>query len=175
MTQEQDPGEFGTMTSCIAFVISCPSRLRGFISLCVAFSLVFCSGCGKANTLGTISVSGKVTYKGQAVEGATVSFVPDGTGRAATAFTTAGGAYDLMTLDSPGAIPGQYTVLVRKTEVSLASTQPVSMEDALKLNNRPPPPPKELLPAKYGDTTKSPLKYEVRKGQANSIDLQLTD
>src|SRR5262245_36469978 len=174
MTQVENYGEFGTMTSGTGFLISCP-RPRGFLSLCFAFSLVFCAGCGNANKLGTIRVSGKVTYKGQPVEGATVSSVPDGTGRAATAITTAGGTYDLMTLDSPGAIPGQYTVLVRKTEVPPASTQPVSMEDALKLNNRPPPPPKELLPAKYGDATKSPLKSEVKKGQSNSIDLQLTD
>jgi hypothetical protein len=51
----------------------------------------------------------------------------------------------------------------------------VSMEDALKLNSRPPPPPKELLPAKYSDATKSPLKVEVKAGQSNKLDLTLAD
>src|SRR5687768_7723562 len=138
----------------------------GFLH-CVLLLLTTISGCGPGNKLGTAPVTGTVTYRGQPVDGATVSFIPDGDGRPATAITKAGGAYQLTTLDSEGALPGQYTVLVRKMEISPASTQPVSMEDALKLNNRPPPPPKELLPAKYGDAAKSPLKFEVKKGQAN--------
>jgi Carboxypeptidase regulatory-like domain len=132
-------------------------------------------GCARQNSLGTVPVAGKVTHKGQPVEGATISFIPDGDGRPATAISGAGGAYSLFTLDSSGAIPGSYTVVVRKMETTTQSTQPVSMEEALKLNNRPPPPPKELLPAKYSDATKSPLKFEVKAGQSNTIDLTLAD
>jgi hypothetical protein len=49
------------------------------------------------------------------------------------------------------------------------------MEDAVKMNSRPPPPPKELLPAKYADAAKSPLKFEVKTGQTNTFDLPLAD
>ena len=148
------------------------SFLRSLVALLIgAFTL----GCSPSNPLGTAPVGGKVTYNGQPVAGATVSFVPDGDGRPATAITGADGAYNLTTLNWPGAVPGQYTVLVRKTDVALASNQPVSMEDAVKLNARPPPPPKELLPPKYADATKSPLKAEVKKGQKNAVDLQLAD
>ena len=154
---------------------TCSLRHCGFYLPCVVLLLTTIGGCGPGNTLGTMPVSGKVTYKGQSVEGATVSFIPDGDGRPATAITKAGGAYQLTTLDSVGALPGQYAVLVRKTEMPINSQESVSMEEALKLNNRPPPAPKELLPAKYGDAAKSPLKFEVKQGQANKFDIQLTD
>lgn len=137
--------------------------------------LAVCLGCGQRNPLGTVPVSGKVTYNGQPVESATVSFIPDGDGRPATAITGPGGSYNLATLNWQGAVPGEYTVVVRKTDMALASTQPVTMEDALKLNNRPPPAPKELLPAKYADASRSPLKVEVKKGTKNAIDLPLAD
>jgi hypothetical protein len=142
--------------------------------LCLV-AVLLCLGCGQSNPLGTVPVGGKVTYNGQAVDAATVSFIPDGDGRPATAKTGSDGTYNLNTLDWPGAVPGPYTVVVRKSDVALASTQPVTMEEALKLNNRPPPPPKELLPAKYSDATKSPLKVEVKKGPKNAIDLPLAD
>lgn len=132
-------------------------------------------GCRRGNPLGTVPVEGKVTHNGQPVEGATISYIPEGDGRPATAVSGAGGAYSLVTLDYTGAIPGKYAVVVRKSDVTAQSTQPVSMEEALKLNNRPPPPPKELLPAKYSDATKSPLKVEVKAGQSNKIDLTLAD
>lgn len=133
------------------------------------------AGCSDGSGIRTVPVSGKVTYRGQPVDGATVSFIPDGEARPATAISTAGGDYHLTTLDAQGAMPGHYTVVVRKSDIPTESTKAVSMEDAVKMNNRPPPPPKELLPAKYGDAVKSPLKYEVKAGQKNTFDLQLAD
>ena len=161
--------------STIGRLFAIPPWRSSHLAGLLVFALAVSGGCGRANKLGTVPVSGKVTYKGQPVAVATVSFIPVGDGRPATAITKAGGEYRLTTLDSDGALPGQYTVLVRKSEVSLASTEPVSMEDALKLNSRPPPPPKELLPAKYADATKSPIKYEVKAGQKNALDIQLAD
>lgn len=147
----------------------------GRVSIIALAVVVGVSGCGRPNALGTIPVSGKVTYKNQPVEGATVSFIPDGDGRPATAITAADGRFQLTTLDSPGAIPGSYTATVRKTDIPLESTGPVSMEEAVKINARPPPTPKELIPSKYGDTSRSPLKFEVKAGQKNHFDLQLAD
>jgi hypothetical protein len=133
------------------------------------------AGCSESNSLGTVPVTGKVTYKGQAVEGATVSFMGEGDARPATAVTAANGSYELMTLDYRGAMPGNYAVVVRKMEIPAESVQPVSMEEAVKINSRPPPRPKELLPAKYGDAGKTPLKFEVKKGAMNRFDLELAD
>jgi len=133
------------------------------------------AGCSRGAAIKTVPVSGKVTYKGQPVEGATVSFIPDGDGRPAIAMSSVGGAYRLMTLDVPGAMPGSYTVTVRKSDIPLESTKPVTMEEAVKMNTRPPPAPKELLPTKYADASKSPLKLDVKPGQNNTIDLLLAD
>jgi len=133
------------------------------------------AGCSQGNGIRTVPVSGKVTYKGNPVEGATISFFPEGDARPATAISGAGGVYHLMTLDAPGAMPSQYTVTLRKTDIPAESTKPVSMEDAVKMNSRPLPAPKELLPAKYGDATRSPLKFEVKAGKTNVFDLQLAD
>ncbi len=49
------------------------------------------------------------------------------------------------------------------------------MDDAAKFAGKPPPQPKQLLPAKYGDQQTTPLKLEVKAGQANVHDLPLTD
>src|SRR5438477_9396857 len=111
-------------------------RMRSIPSLALRASVLVClsAGCWQGNSLGTVLVSGKVTYKDQPVEGATVSFIPEGDSRPATAITAADGSYHLTTLDSAGAIPGQYIVVVRKTDIPLESTKPVSMEEAVKIN-----------------------------------------
>jgi prepilin-type N-terminal cleavage/methylation domain-containing protein len=53
--------------------------------------------------------------------------------------------------------------------------KPVTMEEAAKTGNQPLPQPKKLHPAKYGDAGRTPLKFEVKKGQTNTFDLQLAD
>src|SRR4051812_23596033 len=88
------------------------------------------AGCSQGSSIRTVPVSGKVSYKGEPVEGATISFIPDGDSRPATAISGQGGAYRLMTLDAQGAMPGHYTVTVRKADVPAESTKPVSMEEA---------------------------------------------
>jgi len=148
--------------------------MRKIDAAIVAMVLVIV-GCTRGSGVQTVPVSGKVTYKGQPVEGATISFMPEGETRPATAISGPGGAYRLMTLDAAGAMPGHYTVVIRKSDIPTESTKAVSMEEALKLNSRPPPQPKELLPAKYADAARSPLKFEVKAGQKNTADLQLAD
>ena len=145
-------------------------RTTLWIAAAIAAAVAGCSGDS-----GLIPVSGKVTYQGQAVPGATVLFMGDANTRPATAISDRDGSYSLMTLNAKGAQPGQYTVVVSKTEAPTEAGEPPSMEEAAKSANRPPPPPKKLLPAKYGDAAKSPLKFEVKKGQANTFDLQLAD
>jgi hypothetical protein len=130
--------------------------------------------CQRGSVSGTVPVSGKVTYKGQPVAQATVTFIGEGEARAAVAITDASGIYQLKTLDSAGAMPGKYTVLVSQTEAMPGSDRPVSMDEAAK-NQGKPKEPKQLLPAKYMDPTKSPLKFQVDSGKANTFDLSLTD
>ena len=76
--------------------------------------LVLLVGCNSASVSGTVPVGGKVTYKGAPVEGAIITFVPEGKGRTATATTDAGGVFSLTTVDASGAMPGKYKVTVDK-------------------------------------------------------------
>jgi hypothetical protein len=108
------------------------------------------------------------------VAGAIVTFVGDESARIAVATTDASGVYALTTLDTKGAMPGTYTVLVSKFESSSASDVPISMDEAAQ-NKGTAKEPKKLLPAKYADPAKSPLKFEVKKGQSHTFDLPLAD
>jgi hypothetical protein len=144
-------------------------RLTSFtLAVVISFTVAGCSESGGIE--GTAPVKGKVTYNNAPVEGASVSFIGGETQRPAGAITSADGSYELMTGDTPGALPGQYSVLVTKGDAPALGE--MSMEDASKLP--PSAPPKQLLPAKYGDPLLTPLKYEVKAG-SNTIDLQLTD
>jgi hypothetical protein len=142
-------------------------------SIGLAVVVLAAAGCSNGN--GFVSVSGKVTYKGQPVPRATVVFIGDETTRPATAITGSDGSYSLMTLDSKGAMPGKYSVVVTKTDAPPEQGEPPSMEEAAKLANRPPPAVKQLLPVKYGDATRTPLQCEVKPGSAIVFDIPLAD
>ena len=132
------------------------------------------AGCNGGSVSGVVRVRGKVSYGGQPIAGATVTFISESDARPAVAVTDASGVFQLKTLDTSGAIPGRYTVLVTKTDVQPGDDKPISMDDAAK-NRGKPTEPKQQLPAKYADPTKSPLKVEITKGKSNSFDLSLTD
>jgi hypothetical protein len=128
-------------------------------------------GCSEGGISGTQPVTGIVTYKGQPVQGAAISFIGDQEGmRVATAATGADGKYQLMTADTKGAMPGKYSVTVTKTETSGGAPQ--TMEEAAK--SPAAATSTELLPAKYAVPATSPLKVEVKSG-SNTIDLPLED
>src|SRR5262245_26970608 len=158
------------------------SRVEGFgVRMVAEFILTFSVasamlpvGCNRGSVLGTVPVSGKVTYRGQAVANATVTFIGEGDARAAVAVTDPRGVYRLKTLDSAGATPGKYVVLVSQTETASGDDKPISMDEAAK-NRGKAREPKQLLPPKYSDPAKTPLKYEVQSGRTNTFDLQLVD
>ena len=146
----------------------------GQIAVILAAWTTFAAGCSQGGVPGTAPVDGKVTYNGQPVAGATVSFVSEGDARMAVGVTNENGIYQLVTLDTNGAMPGKYTVLVTKTESVPDPGAPVSMDEAAK-NMGKPKDPKKLLPSKYSDPAKTPLKFEVQAGRTNKFDLQLAD
>ena len=143
--------------------------------LAIAAVVLLVAGCGGGGVSGTSPVKGKVTYNGQAVEGATVSFYSEADGvRPAVGVSASDGMYELKTLDTTGAMPGKYTVLVSKTDIPAELTREVSMEEAAANAGKPLPQPKDLLPPKYRDAAQTPLKVEVKAGD-NTIDLALVD
>lgn len=140
---------------------------------CFAALVLTLFGCSGNN--GLAPVTGKVTYQGQPVSGATILFMGEGAARPATAVSGPDGGYSLQTLDASGAAPGAYTVVISKNEAPPEVAEPPSMEEAAKQAKRPPPAPKRLVPAKYEDAARSPLKFEVKAGQKNVFDIQLAD
>jgi hypothetical protein len=122
-------------------------------------------GCSNAQKP-LIPVTGKVTYKGYALQQGTVVFSPDpskgGGGDIAVGKIQRDGTYSLMTGDAFGAAPGWYRVTVTAL-AGAASAQP-GQRFAV---------PASLLPERYRDPELSQLAREIQANQANAIDLNL--
>ncbi len=138
----------------------------GFIGLC------WIVGCSSASIPGTVPAGGKVTYKGTPVEGAIVTFHPEGQGRIATATTVSGGAFSLTTVDASGALPGRYKVTVDKQEFAAAGAS--SME-AAATGNAAEGKSKRLLPAKYAKVASTPVAVEVPSSGKKDFDISVAD
>jgi hypothetical protein len=140
------------------------------------------SGCGSSGLAGLYPVKGKITQGGKPLDNATISFISQTDGRPATAVSKSDGSYELYTLDSPGAFPGSYSVVVMKMDISPessnadagfdASGQDLSMVEAASNAGKQSYKAKQLIPAKYGRPDSTPLKFEV-KNTSNVIDLMI--
>lgn len=141
--------------------------------ICAAAGCLFVIGCGTGNqNPPTSPVSGKVTYKGEGVEGATIQFLPSGPeAKVANAISEADGTYALSTFEpGDGAMPGKYNVTVRKL---------VSVEQGIQRGGENAGQPayvnKDMLPKKYRSQGSTPLEFEVTTDGENTFDIDLTD
>ena len=155
---------------------------------CVAgLCLTFAIGCGESSDRPqTYPASGTVMYKGEAVEGATVSFWTEGSPRAATGVTDAEGKFQLSMYEAnDGALAGDQVITVSKVEGGAAAAADPSteaMNDASKMAEMMaasgpggPKGPKSLLPEKYSNQDTTPLKETVAADGENTFVLQLAD
>lgn len=150
--------------------------------LSCVWSLVVCSmilGCGssgedvEANRPKRIAVSGTVTLGGMPVEGATVSLHPAGDGKGALGITDSAGKFTLGTFDkNDGAVAGDYKVTITKLESASSGTQPAPGEPGYNPNPKSQP-PKNLLPVKYADPTKSGLTATIADQARTDLDFAL--
>jgi len=121
--------------------------------------LIFVVGCSGS----AASVSGTVTLDGQPLTKGDVSFHPDGgSGAPAYGQIDAQGRYSLSTGTEAGLAPGAYTAVV------VATKDPPQLYD--KTGAEIPPIP--ITPHKYGSTTTSDLKVQVKPGK-NDVPLAL--
>lgn len=141
--------------------------------------LIGLCGCGPRTGLhGLAPVEGTVTFRGKAVEGATVVFVPATAGkRAAIGMTDVSGRFRLTTKDpGDGALPGPYAIAVSKTEVSGGLSAAEAEQWSWKRENvgKYPPAPTitEYLPGRYKTATTSGLQATVTAGR-NTVNLVL--
>lgn len=139
----------------------------GLLAMAGCLTLVGCSS--KAPGLaGLAPVAGTVTLKGAPLEGATVTFAATGAGRSAAGTTDAKGKFSLTSLNpGDGAMPGEYTVTVKKTEtVGKVYNSQESQEYYMKNQKAPPAPQvKNLVNEKFALPSSSPLKATVKAGK----------
>jgi hypothetical protein len=120
-------------------------------------------GCSRD---GLVKVQGVVTLDGVPVEGAMVTFLPEGaSGRTAHGYTGAGGVFQLATLKpADGAQPGTYKVIVQYqegVETSPATNMRSVFQEIDKARSQKPRPPRYVIPAKYTDPGQSDLRQTV--------------
>lgn len=155
--------------------------------------LVAVAGCSQKNkpTLsGTVPVTGTVTYKGQAIEGAVVGFIPldKETGKPANAVTDAQGKFTLQTYlagttQAKGALPGDYMVTVAKIAASgpapeynnFAGPSGPVLGETTSSDGKAADLTKMELPAKFGDPEQSGLKATVKSSGNEPFSFALTD
>ncbi len=108
----------------------------------VAILISGITGCGKS--IGDVSVHGLVSYRGEPLSSASLTFFPE-SGRPITAPISDQGEYDLKLL------PGNYSVIV-----NVGAPLPPGFKEG-----DPVPPPKIVLPPQYTTQVKTPLKIVV--------------
>lgn len=140
--------------------------IRKSLSLFSMLLLAGLVGCG-----GLKEAEGTVTYDGNAVDGATVSFInEDGKGQAVSGFTDSSGKFVLMTGKKKGAPPGSYKVTVTKVKGVTGDLKPGSPEAIKAMKEAATR--KSELPPKYGDPAKTDLKVTIPS--PGPIELKLT-
>ena len=127
------------------------------------FACCLALGCGDGRP-DRVQVTGVVTYNGQPVEGARVTFYCPG-GRPASGVTDNDGRFSVGTYDlTDGAVLGTHTATVVKTKPveGVDLTDPGRMVD-------------HVLPAPYRNPTDSPLSVTVTTDGENDFRLELVD
>jgi hypothetical protein len=157
-----------------------PLRLPG-----LALALLTAAGCAGKYT--PVPVSGVVTLDGQPVDKATVYFYAvgdDKEGRPAQGVTDENGEFRLSTLGTDdGALPGEYKVVVHKyvpTQPNLKIPEfPNTPEGKLErqdfmyrnFEEKGIQPNTNSLPARYGDSSTTPLTCTVKGGMTVKFEL----
>ena len=140
------------------------ARMLGLCQLAL-LSLILLGGCQRGPAP-LMQVSGKVAYKGFALQGGTIVFTPDTsrgeTGRIALGRINQDGTYHLNTGENLGAPAGWYRVTV----TSLAAS---GLPTPGQLFNHP----YSILPDKYRDPELSQLACEIKANRPNTIDFNL--
>jgi hypothetical protein len=150
-----------------------------WIAVLLAVGMTAFVGCGDDSGLAKrYPVSGKVTYKGEAVEKGTIAFVPVEAGGRAASGQIDKGSYSLTTLSpGDGAMSGKYKVTVISTEIDTTEMKEIAKGGQLhhdKAFLKATKNAKSLVPSKYSLAETSGLDKEVKAG-ANTINIELID
>lgn len=148
------------------------------VTACLGFGLLL-TGCGGE---APVPVTGKVTLDGKPVAGASITFTPVDRkeGEVAVGGTDESGMYSLNLLKGEvkdGAWPGAYKVSISKEELVGGKTGDSNLEESFSSLGMPsgrPARAKSLIPAKYGRAMTSGLSFEVKRGEENTANFELS-
>lgn len=113
---------FARQNDCAPSILQAPLSLisgphrRAFTTIAIILFTGALSGCGKGGPPkpAVVTAKGKIVLEGTPLAGARLFFIPEGTGaKDAAAASDASGNFELVTEGIPGAVPGQYKVLVQ--------------------------------------------------------------
>ena len=138
-------------------------------TLAALSALVLLCGCG-GDELELAEVGGVVTYQGEPLPGATVTFIPE-EGPPAVGTTNEQGEFSLVTHGRSGAAVGPHTISViaqkDEREITPGEAETMKTEDLMKIR-------KSLIPEKYAHPRTSGLAETVSDDpSANRFTLEL--
>ena len=141
--------------------------------------LIFVGGCG-SDAIPVVKVSGSVTYRGEPLADALVTFHPTAAGgRAAAGMSKEDGSFQLMTQGAciNGCLPGSYGVTISKTILVDRQGNPIVFSTEEPPPGSPTgqrPESRSILPAKYENVATSGLTAVVHPKKNNPFvfDLQ---
>ncbi len=134
--------------------------IAGFTAL-TALATVGCGGALDEPVI--VPVEGIITLHGKPLEGATLSFVPDGTNSASTPgadLSGPDGSFRARYRNRPGLAPGKYKVLVAKDVTDAKKAIPEALQNdphMAKMAGLL----KSEAPSRYSDLKNTPLSLEV--------------
>jgi len=151
--------------------------LISFVFSLSAFCFVL-TGCNKEKGLdGLYPVKGKITWKGEVVQGASITLSPassDGGARSAGATSDTNGEFKIRTLKpDDGAYPGEYTITVRKMVADKTYTDEEYEAANASGVSLPAVNSKNVLPDKYNNVKTSDLKFTVVAGKNADLIIEL--
>jgi len=149
---------------------------RTIVSVVIVLGLLALSGCGG----GATKVEGVVTLDDKPVEGANVSFHPEGgKGTPASSMTDSSGRFTVSGPGKAAFTPGTYKVTVTKTDVEIAAKdlKPGTPEYVKymekKAKQKEKGGPKSLIPEKYGELKKTPFEVKIPT-DGKAVELKLS-
>lgn len=150
---------------------------RHLSSVAALLMAVVIAGCSSGDPK-LVPVTGKVTYKGEPVEGASVTFVHADGRTSPVGVTDAAGVFTLGSVTGQGAAVGDYQVAISKKAAREGAPANPKPEDMIKMlkGGKTLPEPKDVIPVKYADAKKSGLKATVTGDKAkDNFTFDLTD
>ncbi len=133
-------------------------KLCRLIAVLSCGMMMVTSGCG-GNGVQLGDVSGVITFDGQPLQAAQITFIPVGPGRQSDGFTDSNGRYRLgYSMSEMGALVGKHVVRVSTAVVDESSDGMIRTA-------------KERIPAKFN--TETTLEAEVTRGK-NEINFTIT-